>query len=91
MVQEEGYSYSWLLSTKAWRADLLITLSLYALDTQSFRDPKSGVLAIIRDRPKSILGLSTGQTFCSLSTKMSIAGVVPFTRYRLATITSYDM
>ncbi|KAF9463099.1 hypothetical protein BDZ94DRAFT_1259607 [Collybia nuda] len=28
MVREEGYSYSWLLSTKAWRADLSITLSL---------------------------------------------------------------
>lgn len=70
MVREEGYSYSWLLSTKAWRVDLSITFSLYASvkhsgcrDTQSFRDPKSGVLAIIRDRPKSILGLSTNQTF----------------------------
>ncbi|KAF9455628.1 hypothetical protein BDZ94DRAFT_1277749, partial [Collybia nuda] len=58
MVREEGNSYSWLLSTKAWRANLSITLSL-----RSFRDPKSGVLAIIRDRPKSILGLGTGQTF----------------------------
>ncbi|KAF9455758.1 hypothetical protein BDZ94DRAFT_1277379, partial [Collybia nuda] len=57
MVREEGYSYSWLLSMKAWRADLSITLSLYA---------SSGVLAIIRDRPKSILGLGTGQTFVSL-------------------------
>ncbi|KAF9465477.1 hypothetical protein BDZ94DRAFT_1253904 [Collybia nuda] len=30
MVREEGNSYSWLLSTKAWRANLSITLSLYA-------------------------------------------------------------
>ncbi|KAF9455407.1 hypothetical protein BDZ94DRAFT_1278217 [Collybia nuda] len=66
MVQEEGYSYSWLLSTKAWRADLSITLFLYASDIQSFHDPTSNVLAIIRDRPKSILGLGTGQTFVSL-------------------------
>ncbi|KAF9456633.1 hypothetical protein BDZ94DRAFT_1275176 [Collybia nuda] len=64
MVREEGYSYSWLLSTKAWRADLSITSSLYA----------------------SVKHLGR-----SLSTKTSIAGIVPFTRYCLATITSYDM
>ncbi|KAF9455868.1 hypothetical protein BDZ94DRAFT_1277081, partial [Collybia nuda] len=70
MVREEGYSYSWLLSTKAWRADLSITLFLYASvkhsgwqDIQSFHDPTSNVLAIIRDHPKSILGLGAGQTF----------------------------
>ncbi|KAF9456131.1 hypothetical protein BDZ94DRAFT_440259 [Collybia nuda] len=71
-VWKEEYSYCWLLSMKAWHANLSITLSLYASgkhsgwwDTQSFHDLNFGVLTIIRDCPNiSTSNMSGSFTAC---------------------------